>query len=194
MQLTPRHAALLIGLGCPAFAETTETLKLAPFEVQADRDKSYGALNSNSITQFSASLDHLPISADIFTDTTMKDLGNPSVEQIITTYSAWAGMGSAVSDPGSGAATTQPGDRSPGLELRGKGGSTNQRDGIVGFAGNTQTAGLILSGHLDWNNVQSFGGSMFSEKTLMELTDASVETQWNSWLSCCRVRPRGVAV
>jgi outer membrane receptor protein involved in Fe transport len=140
-----------------ATPEREALVRLDPFEVQADSDKSYGALNSNSITQFSARLDALPISADIFTDTMMKDLGNPSVEQLIQTYSAGAGLGSAVSDPGSGAASTQPGDRSPGMELRGMGGSTIQRDGIMGFSGNTQS-GVGLTSNFDLDRVEIING------------------------------------
>src|SRR5262245_57821125 len=43
----------------------TESIQLTPFEVRADSDLSYGALNSNSVTRFNTELQRLPISADI---------------------------------------------------------------------------------------------------------------------------------
>jgi len=36
--------------------------------VQADADKSYGALNSASITRFNVAMEKMPVSADIFTE------------------------------------------------------------------------------------------------------------------------------
>ena len=42
-----------------------ERVLLSPFEVLADSDTSYGALNSNAITRFNSELTTLPISADI---------------------------------------------------------------------------------------------------------------------------------
>jgi hypothetical protein len=37
-------------------ADSAEVFKLNPFEVKSEADNSYGALNSNSLTQFDASL------------------------------------------------------------------------------------------------------------------------------------------
>src|SRR5438045_1870439 len=48
-------------------------VNLAPFEVQADSDSSYGALNSNSITSFNTELNKMPLSADIFNRAFMDD-------------------------------------------------------------------------------------------------------------------------
>jgi outer membrane receptor protein involved in Fe transport len=70
----------------------TEVVKLNPFEVESDRDDSYGALNSNSVTRFNTELSKLPVSADIFTASFMKDVGATSVESMITNYSAAAGL------------------------------------------------------------------------------------------------------
>lgn len=50
----------------PATAGTTgEIVELSAFEVQADSDTSYGALNSASITRFAVEMDKMPVSADI---------------------------------------------------------------------------------------------------------------------------------
>jgi len=78
----------------------------SPFEVLADSDKSYGALNSNSITRFNTELDHMPVSADIFNEAFMRDIGAVSVEDMITSFSA--GAGSALATPSTSSANTQP--------------------------------------------------------------------------------------
>lgn len=108
-----------------------ETIKLSPFEVQADSDKSYGALNSNSLTAFNVQLDRLPISADIFTKSFMDDWAVTNVEQLLGEYSAGAGY--STSDPGSSADNTQPLDRNGTsyIQLRGLSASTNVRDGLL---------------------------------------------------------------
>ena len=72
-------------------------VRLSPFEVVGDKDNSYGALNSNSITRFDVELDKLPVSADIFTQAFMDDVGASSVESMLGTYSA--GSGKAATDP-----------------------------------------------------------------------------------------------
>ena len=72
-------------------APRDEILKLNPFEVQADSDKSYGALNSNSVTRFKVELDQLPVSADIFNQAFMNDVGSTSVEDMLLQYSSGSG-------------------------------------------------------------------------------------------------------
>src|SRR6478735_1768935 len=67
---------------------STEVVELNAFEVQADSDRSYGALNSASITRFNVEMDKMPVSADIFTETFMKDIAASSVEDVIMGYSA----------------------------------------------------------------------------------------------------------
>ena len=62
------------------------------FEVKADTDGSYGAVNSNSITMFNTDLSRLPLSADIFTKTFMDDVGARTVEDLITGNIGGAGM------------------------------------------------------------------------------------------------------
>jgi len=112
---------------------TGDLVKLTPFDVKADSDKSYGALNSNSITAFNARLDQLPISADIFTGQFMRDVNADTVEDLVSTYSAGAGMGAAAGDP-SGNTAPQAFDRGSayqGLELRGLGSTVVKQDGFM---------------------------------------------------------------
>jgi hypothetical protein len=71
-----------------------ETIQLNVFEVSADRDDSYGALNSNSITRFNTELAKLPISADIYNEAFMRDINATNVEQMIAEYTAGAGFAS----------------------------------------------------------------------------------------------------
>src|SRR3954471_5948492 len=66
---------------------------LSPFTVEATSDKSYGALNSNSITSFNAELEKLPISADVLTSAFMEDTNSTTLENMLRTYSAGAGTG-----------------------------------------------------------------------------------------------------
>ena len=97
-----RLAALLAALACftearaqtsanppsPSAAEVTapattaeqraEAVKLDPFEVRADSDNSYGALNSNSITRFNTELNKMPLSADVFDRAFIDDVGATS--------------------------------------------------------------------------------------------------------------------
>jgi hypothetical protein len=119
-------------------------LQLSAFEVRAESDKSYGALNSTSITGFAVELEHLPISADIFNEAFMKDTGSRSVEEMLQTYSAGVGF-----DTGGGAASapsTQQGDRSGGvLTLRGLTISTMTRNGAFPLIGQRTTGTGITS-------------------------------------------------
>ena len=87
----------------------SQTVQLDPFEVSATPDKSYGELNSNSITAFKTELDKMPVSADVFDQTFMDDTGTQSVEEMLQQYSA--GAGSASSQPDTSAANGQYLDR-----------------------------------------------------------------------------------
>jgi hypothetical protein len=69
----------------------SEVVQLSAFEVQADSDRSYGALNSASITRFNVEMQNMPVSADIFTETFMRDVAATSIEDVIQGYSAGAG-------------------------------------------------------------------------------------------------------
>ena len=108
-----------------------ELVELSPFEVIADSDRSYGALNSNSITRFNTELDRMPVSADIFNEAFMKDVGAVSVEDMVMNFSA--GAGSALAAPATSSANTQPGDRNANsfIALRGLTAPTMQRDGFM---------------------------------------------------------------
>lgn len=44
-------------------------------------------------------------------------------------------------------------------------------------------AGVIANGHIDWDNVDSFGGAVVGELTRNEFVTAQIETVWTSWLS-----------
>jgi len=107
-------------------------VKLTPFDVRTTADNSYGALNSNSITNFNTELNRLPISADIFDEAFIRDTNSLTVEQMIQNYSAGAGYSSAGGDPGG--LVLQPGDRNSAtgaLSLRGMGSSTMKQDGFL---------------------------------------------------------------
>jgi outer membrane receptor protein involved in Fe transport len=115
----------------PAKPVAEETLLLTAFEVQADSDKSYGATNSNSITRFNTELSHMPVSADIFNEAFMTDVGATSVEDMVSTYSA--GAGAAIASSGASSANNQPGDRNANsfVSLRGLTAPTVQREGFM---------------------------------------------------------------
>jgi outer membrane receptor protein involved in Fe transport len=138
---------------------TTEVVALSAFEVQADSDRSYGALNSASITRFNVEMDKMPVSADIFTETFMKDIAASSVEDVITGYSA----GTGYSD-GAGAATpsTQPGDRNGNnyIQIRGMNTPTMQRDGFmpVGAFGNPGSTAVGRTDNFDLERVEVING------------------------------------
>jgi len=108
-----------------------ETVQLNAFEVRSESDKSYGALNSNSITPFSTELDHVPVSADVFSEAFMRDVAATSVEDMIVGYSA--GAGSALASPGPSASNNQLGDRNANsfIALRGLTAPTMERDGFM---------------------------------------------------------------
>src|SRR5688572_813470 len=94
-----------------------EAVQLNVFEVSADRDDSYGALNSNSITRFNTELAKLPISADIYNEAFMRDVNATNVEQMISEYTAGAGFASndAASSAEEGSA---PGERQANASVR----------------------------------------------------------------------------
>jgi len=136
-----------------------EVIALTAFEVQADKDNSYGALNSASITRFNVEMDKLPVSADIFTETFMKDIGASSVEDVILGYSAGAGY-----SDGAGAGTTsgQPGDRNGNtyIQIRGMNTPTMQRDSFmpVGAFGNPGSTAVGRTDNFDLERVEVING------------------------------------
>src|SRR5688572_4374885 len=114
----------------------SESVQLSPFEVRGERDASYGALNSNSITSFNTELGKLPISADVFTSTFMEDTNSTTLESMLREFSAGAGTGSAAGDVG-GIPVNQPMDRgggdsvSAGVQLRGLGAAVVKQDSFM---------------------------------------------------------------
>lgn len=132
-----------------------EAVELGAFEVRADSDQSYGALNSNSVTRFNAELSRLPVSADIFTETFMKDVGINTIEDLIMTYSAGAGFDT---DNAATVGNTQPGDRNANsnIKLRGLTTAVMSRDGFVSMSGGAQ--GTNISSTFDAERVEIING------------------------------------
>jgi len=99
-------------------AAVSDVVSLNPFEVQADSSNSYNTLNSNSITRFNVELDKMPLSADIFDQAFMDDVGATGIESMIQSYSAGAGFSG--NDPGS-TASASTGDHTghANMQLRG---------------------------------------------------------------------------
>lgn len=112
-----------------------DMVKLNPFEVKAETDNSYGALNSNSLTQFDTELKNVPVSADIFTADFVRDVGVTNLEDLVLNYGAGAGV--VMTNPGGDALTQQPGDRvgNQTLGIRGLSTGLPRRDGFVGTFG-----------------------------------------------------------
>ena len=146
------------GSGASRQGEAGEVVALSAFEVVADSDRSYGALNSNSITRFNTELSKLPVSADILTETFMRDVGVTSVEEMILSFNAGSGM--SYSDAGS--ATTQPGDRNAesAVQIRGLYTPTMQRDGFLPLwtYSTSSTTGTGFTSNFDIERVELIKG------------------------------------
>lgn len=120
-----------------------QTINLDPFEVKADSDTSYGALSSRSITAFNTQLDHLPVSADIFDQAFMNDVGSNTVEDMLQ-YSAGTAI---VGFSGTPAQTGQPFDQRNQAypTIRGMMTPNMQRDSLL-LLGTTATSGSTALG------------------------------------------------
>jgi outer membrane receptor protein involved in Fe transport len=122
--------------GVEKIERSSDVVELSPFVVEASRDDSYGAINSNSITSFNTELEKLPISADVITKAFMDDTNSTTLENMLREYSAGAGTGSAAGDPG-GIPVNQPLDRgggdsvSAGVQLRGLGAAVVKQDSFM---------------------------------------------------------------
>src|SRR5581483_11142628 len=127
-------------------SSTEEAVRLNPFEVNADSDKSYGALNANSITAFNTALDHLPVTADIFDQAFMDDVGAINVESAIQAYDAGSQFGGLNV---SNAAQNQPGDHLANGSLRLRGSPI----------GGMQINGLLIAGSVGNPGATSFGST-----------------------------------
>lgn len=155
--LAPAHGQAIAPT--PNAAETDAAKKKAadalvtlnPFEVKAEADNSYGALNSNSLTQFNTALDKTPVSADIFTAEFMRDIAATSVEEMLNGYGA--GAGTVMSNPDSDALNQQPGDRvgNQTIGIRGTGGGAIRRDGFAatGAANNFGSTAVGITSTFD---------------------------------------------
>jgi outer membrane receptor protein involved in Fe transport len=115
-----------------------ETVQLSAFEVKADADNSYGALESNSLTAFRMDLSKAPATAQVFTQAFMEDIAADSLEQVLTGY---AGTVTAASN-NPNASLFAPGDRdgSQGLSIRGVSAGEIKRDSFIGVPNNARTA------------------------------------------------------
>jgi outer membrane receptor protein involved in Fe transport len=114
-----------------------EVVSLNPFEVRADTDNSYGALESNSLTAFRMDLTKAPATAQVFTQTFMDDIAATSIEEVLTGYTGTV----TASSNNPGAVFDVPGDRdgSQGLSIRGVGAGEIKRDGFIGPPNNART-------------------------------------------------------
>ena len=137
-----------------AGSATDELVQLTPFEVQADADKSYGALNSNSLTGFRVPLEKLPMTAEILDQTFMKDIGaGRDVYEMIQTFSAGAGF--SPFDAGGTAGSSQPLDRQGNANsLRGLSAPSAKRDGLL----DANEFGTGLSTSFDVERVEIING------------------------------------
>lgn len=153
-QSPPAGAPAALAKSSPA----DETLVLNPFEVTADSDRSYGAINSNSITAFNVALDRIPVTADILTEAFMKEVGAMTVEGMLTAFDAGATYGGS----GSGQISiNQPGDHgsNPGVGLRGsKKGLAPQTDGIQLNAGNYGATNFGSTSTFDLERIEVLNG------------------------------------
>ncbi len=116
-----------------------EAIVLSPFEVRTEKDTSYGAINSNTVTLFSVDLLKTPVAADIFTQQFMEDVGTTSVEDLLNGYGA--GAGAVLATPDSDSNNNQPGDRFSVAQMGSRGLSAGdvRRDSFI--ASSTQTSG-----------------------------------------------------
>lgn len=120
-------------------ASKDDAVVLSPFEVRTDKDTSYGALNSNTVTLFNVDLLKTPVAADIFTQQFMDDVGVTNVEDLLNGYGA--GAGAVLATPDSDANNNQPGDRFSVAQMGSRGLSAGdvRRDGFI--ASSTRTSG-----------------------------------------------------
>jgi len=126
-----------------------DVLILSPFDVKTERDNTYGALNSNSVSQFNTALDKVPVSADIFTEDFMRDISATTVEELMQGYGAGSGM--VMSNPDSDAISQQPGDRvgNQTLGVRGVGAGSIRRDGFTVSGGNSGSTAVGVTSTFD---------------------------------------------
>jgi len=137
----------------------SDVVHLTPFEVATDKDNSYGAVNSNSITRFNVQLSQMPVSADIFTEAFIKDVAATSVESMITAYSAGAGI-STISAGASASAESGDHLSHPYIQLRGFDTPIMIRDSLmpVGPVFNPGSTGPGQTSNFDIERVEVIDG------------------------------------
>src|SRR5215213_10852023 len=109
----------------------SETVQLSAFQVTADADTSYGALQSNSLTSFRLDLVKAQVTAQVFTQAFMDDVAATNIEDMLVRYH---GSVSGATHNSTDAVTQEPGDRSggSGLSIRGINTAEIARDGFNG--------------------------------------------------------------
>lgn len=114
--------------------ETEEVTDLSPFEVYADPEDQYEALNFTSLSGTNKSLERLPISAEIINQTLMRDLGTSDIKDLLNKHATAITPGE--NQPGSSSAEgTSDGDRFSlfTLGIRGMNAGAARRDGLLAF-------------------------------------------------------------
>src|SRR5690606_16125674 len=115
---------------------------------------------SNSITRFNTPLNEMPVSADVFTESFMRDVGATSVEELVSNYTA--GGGYTTNDPGSDSAALQEGDRqaTSSVTVRGLMSPTLRRDGFIqlGSLTNPGSTGQGFTSNFDIERVEVING------------------------------------
>lgn len=141
----------------PAQSSADAAVALDPFETSATSDKSYGELNSNSITAFKTALDHVPVSADVFDTALMDDTAMNSVEQTLSLFSAGAGMYST--SPDGSASNSQYLDRNANgsVSLRGLTAPAVMLNGFFNTGGSGVT-GTGITSNFDIDKVEVING------------------------------------
>lgn len=115
-----------------------EVIQLNPFEVNVSKDQGYGALQSNSLTNFSMDLQKMPATAQVFTRSFLDDTASTSIEDMLSTYSGTVGA-----NPNNAAAALDlAGDRDggQGLGIRGLQASGIKRNNFIGMQNSSRTA------------------------------------------------------
>lgn len=127
----------------PSASGTNAVVQLDPFEVKTNKDTSYGALNSNSITRFNLELNKTPVVADIFTSQFIQDTGATTLEDLFNDYGV--GAGQVLATPSSDSTATQPGDRFSVSQfgVRGLSAGTPRFDGFIYSSTQTNATNLF---------------------------------------------------
>lgn len=119
-------------------AADKDVIQLSPFEVNSSQDRGYGALRSNSLTNFSMDLQKMPATAQVFTEDFINDTASTNIETMLATYAGTVGY----NPNNASAALDMTGDRngSQGLGIRGLAAGAIKRDGFIGMKNSARTA------------------------------------------------------